>query len=217
MDIQFYGANCISLTIGGARIVIDDTLADMGGRTVIKSGDVALFTQARENKNEQATVDTKLTIDRPGEYEVSDISIYGIPARAHMDEDTQKSSKGNTATMYKIIAKDLRILITGHIYPKLKESDLEQIGTIDVMIVPVGGNGYTTDPVGALELIKKVEPKLVIPTFYADDKLTYPVPAKTLDEALQGLGMEPKERTGKLKLKHGDLTDDTQLIVVEKQ
>lgn len=207
MDIQFYGANCIGLTVGNARIVIDDTLADMGGKGTTKPGDVALFTQAHGT----AQVDTKLTIDRPGEYEVSDISIYGIPARSHMDEE-----KKHSATMYKLIAKDLRILITGHIYPKLRESDLEQIGTIDVMIVPVGGNGYTTDPIGALELIKKVEPKLVIPTFYADNKLTYPVPAKTLDEALQGLGMEPKERTGKLKLKHGDLTDDTQLIIVER-
>jgi L-ascorbate metabolism protein UlaG (beta-lactamase superfamily) len=208
MDIQFYGANCVSLSVGGARLVIDDTLADMGGKSTTRPGDVALFTQAHGS----AQADTKLTIDRPGEYEVADISIYGIPARSHMDED-----KKHSVTMYKLIAKDLRILVTGHIYPKLRESDLEQIGTIDVMIVPVGGNGYTTDPVGALELIKKVEPKLVIPTFYADDKLTYPVPAKTLEEALQGLGMEPKERTGKLKLKHGDLGDDTQLVVVEKQ
>jgi L-ascorbate metabolism protein UlaG (beta-lactamase superfamily) len=208
MDIQFYGANCIGLTVGGARIIIDDTLADMGGKGVTRPGDVALFTQAHG----EAIAGTKLTIDRPGEYEVSDISIYGIPTRSHMDEE-----KKHSATMYKLIAKDLRILVTGHIYPKLRESDLEQIGTIDVMLVPVGGNGYTTDPVGALELIKKVEPKLVIPTFYADSKLTYPVPAKPLEEALQGLGMEPKERTGKLKLKHGDLTDDTQLVVVEKQ
>ncbi len=209
MDIQFYGANCLTVSVGGARIIIDDTLAEMGGKTVTKAGDIALYTHAHGTP--QAV--TKLTIDRPGEYEVSDISIYGIPARAHMDEDKQ-----HTATMYKLIAKDLRVLITGHIYPKLKESDLEQIGAIDVMIVPVGGNGYTTDPIGALELIKKVEPKLVIPTFYADDKLTFPVPAKTLEEALQGLGMEPKERTAKLKLKHGDLaSDDTQMIIVEKQ
>jgi hypothetical protein len=82
--------------------------------------------------------------------------------------------------------------------------------------VPVGGNGYTLDPVGALELIKKVEPKLVVPTFYADDKLSYPMPAQTLDQALTTLGMEPNERTAKLKLKHGDWADITQLIVLEK-
>lgn len=207
MDLQFYGANCVTVTVGGARIVVDDTLADMGGKSVTKPGDVVLYTHAHGGQPEGA----KLVIDRPGEYEVSDISIYGIQARAHIDEDKQRS-----ATMYKLIAKDLKLLITGHIHPKLKESDLEAIGTVDVLVVPVGGNGYTLDPVGALELIKEIEPKLVIPTFYTDPKLNFPVPAQTLEQALVALGMEPKDRTTKLKLKHGDLDDTTQLVVLEK-
>jgi L-ascorbate metabolism protein UlaG (beta-lactamase superfamily) len=207
MDIQFFGANCVTISVGGARVVVDDNLADLGGKAVAKAGDIVLFTHAHGGAPEGA----KLVIDRPGEYEVSDISIYGIQSRAHIDEDKQRS-----ATMYKLIAKDLRVLVTGHVFPKLKDSDFESIGTVDVMIVPVGGNGYTLDPTGALELIKEIEPKLVIPTHYADDKLNFPVPSQTLDQALQGLGMEPKERTGKLKLKHGDLDDTTQLVVLEK-
>jgi L-ascorbate metabolism protein UlaG (beta-lactamase superfamily) len=209
MDIQFHGANCVTITVGGARLVIDDTLAEMGGRTVAKAGDVVLYTRAHGT----APADAKLVIDRPGEYEVSDVSVYGIQAKAHIDEDKQR-----TATMYKLIAKDIRVLVAGHIASKLKESDLEAIGTVDVMIVPVGGNGFTLDPTGALELIKEIEPKLVIPTQYADDKLNFEVPAQTLEQALQGLGMEPKERTAKLKLKHADLAvdDNTQLVVLEK-
>jgi L-ascorbate metabolism protein UlaG (beta-lactamase superfamily) len=209
MDLQFYGANCVTITVGGARLVIDDSLAVMGGKPVAKAGDVLLYTHAHG----AAPADAKLVIDRPGEYEVSDVSVYGIQAKAHIDEDKQR-----TATMYKLIAKDIRVLVTGHIASKLKESDLEAIGTIDVMIVPVGGNGYTLDPVGALELIKEIEPKLVIPTQYADDKLSFEVPAQTLEQALQGLGMEPKERLPKLRLKSADLVadDTTQLVVLEK-
>lgn len=208
MEIQCYGANCISVTVGGARLVIDDTIADMGGKTVTKPGDVALFTRAHG----PALPEVKLVIDRAGEYEVSDVSVYGIQAKAHIDDDKQK-----TAVMYKLIAKDIKVLVAGHISSKLKESELEAIGTVDVLIVPVGGNGYTLDPVGALEVIKEVEPKLVIPTFYADDKLSYEVPAQTLDQALQALGMEPT-RVNKLKLKHADLPTDgtTQLVVLEK-
>lgn len=209
MDIQFYGANCVTLTVGGARIVVDDTLADLGGKTITKAGDVSLYTHQRDSAAVEDGV--KLLIDRPGEYEVSDISIYGIQVRGHMDEDKQR-----TATMYKLIAKDLRVLVTGHIFPKLRETDLEAIGTIDVMIVPVGGNGYTVDPVGAMELIKEIEPKLVIPTYYDDSKLTFPMPAQTLEQALTTIGMEPKERVAKLKLKHADLEENAQLIVVEK-
>lgn len=207
MDLQFYGANCLTVTVGGARIVIDDGLADMGGKSVAKAGDVVLYTHAHG----AAPEGVKLVIDTPGEYEVSDISIYGIQARGHMDEEKQRN-----ATMYKLIAKDVKLLVTGHVFPKLKESQLEAIGTVDVMVVPVGGNGYTLDPVGALELIKEIEPKLVIPTHYADDKLNFPMPAQTLDQALTALGMEPKERTSKLKLKHGDFDDTMQLVVLEK-
>lgn len=206
MDIQFFGANCVAVTVGGARIVIDDNLADLGGKSVTKAGDVALFTGAHG----EAPAGVKLSIGMPGEYEVSEVSVYGVQARAHIDEETQRS-----VTMYKLIAKDLRVLVTGHIHPKLKESDLEKIGNVDVMVVPVGGNGFTLDPVGALELIKEVEPKLVIPTYYEDLKLNFPVPAQSLDQALHGLGMEPKERVAKLKLKHSDLPEDTQLVVLE--
>jgi L-ascorbate metabolism protein UlaG (beta-lactamase superfamily) len=202
MDIQFYGANCVALSVGGARIVVDDTLAEVGGKSVSKPGDVLLYT----SKHDQEATEAKLAIDMPGEYEVSDVSVYGIQARANMDDDKQR-----TAVMYKLIAKDLKVLVTGHIFPKLSESQLEKIGMVDVLIVPVGGNGFTVDPVGALELVKEIEPKLVIPTYFDDEKLRFEVPAQTLDQALQALGMEPKERTTKLKLKHGDLPESTQL------
>jgi L-ascorbate metabolism protein UlaG (beta-lactamase superfamily) len=85
------------------------------------------------------------------------------------------------------------------------------------MIVPVGGNGYTLDGVGALKVIKKVEPKVVIPVHYADRVVNYPVPQQELDQVLQALAMEPKETTTKLKIKSTDLLDGTQLIVLERQ
>jgi len=75
---------------------------------------------------------------------------------------------GHNATMFKLIVGDQSVLFTGHIYPELNEAQMEAIGRVDVMVVPVGGNGYTIDPVGALKLIKEVEPKLVIPTHYAE-------------------------------------------------
>ncbi len=206
MDIQFYGANCITLASKHARIVIDDTTAEIGGKEVTKAGDVNLYTMAHGLPKQEP----KIIIDQPGEYEVSGVSIYAIAARAHMDEPG-----AHTATMYKLVSDDLRILVTGHIYPELSDKQLEQIGMIDVMFVPVGGNGYTLDAVGALKLIKKVEPKLVIPTHF-DTDLNFAVPQQPLADALRGLAMEPKETITKLKLKPSDLTETTQLIVLEK-
>ncbi len=207
MDVQFYGANCVVINGKQARLVVDDNLSDLGAKSVSKEGDVALFTSERANPPKGA----KIAIDQPGEYEVSGISIYGIAARAHVDEEGQRN-----ATMYKIVIDDTSVLVTGHVYPELSDSQLEAIGMVDVMIVPVGGNGYTLDGVGALKLIKKIEPKVVIPTHYDDSVLSFPVPQQTLEQAVKLLTMEPKETLPKLKLKIGELGDAMQLIVLEK-
>jgi L-ascorbate metabolism protein UlaG (beta-lactamase superfamily) len=205
MDLQFYGANCLSVTHKSARIVIDDNLAELGSKSITKPDDVVLFTSHSHN------VGARFIFDSPGEYEVSDISIIGIAAQAHVDEPNTLN-----ATMFKLIFGDQSILITGPIDPKLSDKQLEAIGQVDVLVVPVGGNGYTTDPIGALEVIKAIEPKLVIPTHYADKALTFPVPQQDLAQVLKELAMEPKETVAKLRLKPNELTDVTQLIILER-
>ncbi len=208
MDLQFYGANCFGLTHKGTRVVIDDNLTELGVKSVVKSGDVALFTGPHGGAD-----GAWLLFDSPGEYEISDISIIGIAARAHID-DVAAGNHG--ATIFKLIAGDLSVLFTGHIYPELDDNQLEMIGLVDLMVVPVGGNGYTVDPAGALKLIKAIEPKLVVPSHYADKALQYPVPQQDLSKALQELAIEPTETLAKLRLKPAELSDVTQLIVLEK-
>lgn len=208
MDIQNYGANCITITTKQARVVIDDNLTKLGTKAVAKSGDVVLFTTS---SHPDPAASAKIIIDEPGEYEVSGVSIYGLAARAHMDEPNQR-----TATIYKLIFDDIRVLIVGHIYPELSDRQLESIGMVDVMIVPVGGNGYTLDGIGALKLVKKIEPKIIIPTHYEAEGVTYPVPQQTLQQALQGLGMEPQDTLSKLKLKSTDMTEATRLVVLDR-
>ncbi len=208
MEAQFHGANCITIATKNARITIDDNLVDLGAKSAAKTGDIALFT----NPHSDPAGLPRLIVDLPGEYEVGGILVYGISARGHVDEAGKK-----TATMYKIVAEDVRILVTGHIYPELSESQLEAIGTVDVMLVPVGGNGYTLDGVGALALIKKVEPKVIIPTHYADGALHFPVPQNALEEALTAMGMEAAEAVAKLRFKPSDLGGDTtNLVVLER-
>lgn len=209
MDIQFYGANCITLTTKTARVVIDDNLAQLGGKNVVRAGDIALFSSSITHTPPKA--ETKLEIDHAGEYEVSDISIYGIPTRSHIDEDGKQ-----TATMYKIISKELGIFIPGHIYPDLSDAQLEAVGMVDIMCIPVGGNGYTLDPVGALKIIKKIEPKILIPTHYDDSSLNFEVPQQTLEQVITALSLEPTDTIPKLKVKAGELPETMQLVVLER-
>ncbi len=206
MDLQFYGANCVTLTYKGHRVVVDDNLAELGAKSILKADDVALF--SHRHPGDQPA---RMILDGPGEYEVADISVIGLGAQAHTDEKGQKN-----ATMFKMVIGDVSVLISGHIYPELSETQLEAIGMVDVLIVPVGGNGYTVDPVGALKLIKDIEPKLVIPTHYADKDLNFPVPQQELSNALKEMAMEPKETVLKLRIKPGELGEIAQVVVLEK-
>lgn len=208
MDIQYFGANCVRLSTKKAALIIDDTLAKLGGKPATKPGDICIFTTAHD----AAPAGAKITIDQPGEYEAADVSIQGIAARAHMDEPSKKS-----ATIYKLVLDDVRIAVVGHVYPELSSSQLEALSTIDVLIIPIGGNGYTIDPIGALKLIKEIEPKIVIPTHYEEKGLAFEVPQQTLEDAIKGLSMEASEPVAKLKLKAGEMGETTQLIILERQ
>lgn len=207
MDIQYFGGNCVTLADKGMRIVVDDTLSDLGVKSIIKQSDVVLFT----DKHDPPASEVRLLVDMPGEYEVANTSIIGIAARGHRDEPGT-----SMATMYKIIADDTTYLVAGNIYPQLNDEQLEAIGMVDVMIVPVGGNGYTLDAGGALQLIKAIEPKVVIPTHYADSAIEYPVEQQALETVLKNIGMEVHETTGKFRFKPAEASTTTQLIVVSR-
>ena len=208
MEIQFYGANCVRISNKKASVIIDDNLDSLGLKSVTKDGDVVLRTFGELNEKKKV----KLAINEPGEYEVSAVSIKGIAARAHMDEESAKS-----VTMYKLDFSDIRVAVVGHIFADLSEEQLEEIGTTDVLIVPVGNSGYTLDGIGAQKVIKKIDPKIVIPTHYADKGISYEVPQQELDDALKSITLELKERVPKLKLKSSDLPEIAELIVLERQ
>ena len=190
-----------------AQIVVDDNLAQLGLKTVTKPADISLRTN-KEFPEQGATFRAEM----PGEYEISGVVIHGVAARAHMDEEGTKR-----AVIYTVEADDTKVAILGHIYPQLSEDQLEAIGMVDVAVVPVGGNGYTLDGTGALNVIKQIEPKVVIPTHYADRAIRYPVAQAELAEAVKNLGMEISETLSKYKIKPADLSDTTKLVVLERQ
>jgi L-ascorbate metabolism protein UlaG (beta-lactamase superfamily) len=211
MELQFFGANCVRISTKKANVVVDDNLSSLGLKTVCKPGDIALFTH-ESTADAQKLKDPKLVIQIPGEYEVSAVSVRAISVRSHMDEEGQQS-----AVMYKIINNGINVAVVGHIHPDLTEEQLESLGMVDVLFVPVGGNGYTLDAIGALKIIKKIEPKIIIPTHYADKAIKYEVPQADLDEVMKNVTFEIKEKLPKLKLKNTDLPLTPEFIVLERQ
>lgn len=207
MELTYYGGNCVKITSKKTQIVIDDNLVKLGLKFITKPTDIALASFENVPK-----APAQFTADMPGEYEIGDVAIHGVAARSHMDPEGKKS-----ATIFTVETGDLKVCTLGHIYPELSEVQLEAIGIVDILVVPVGDAGYTLDGTGALKIIKAIEPKVVIPTHYADKAIKYEVPQVELSDALKGLGMEASETVDKFKLKAGELGDTTRLIVLERQ
>lgn len=198
MDIEYKGGNCVVLTTKKTTIAVDPKLAGLGLRDQGEKADVELLTQPQfaAPHGEEAVI-----IDGPGEYEVENVSIKGVSALAHLDPKGAPLK----ATMYRVETSEFSIVIVGHIHPELTEEQLESLGVADILIVPVGGNGYTLDATGAVQLVRAVDPKLVIPTHYADSAVKFEVPQAELGDFLKELGATPQEEVAKLKLKPGVL------------
>ena len=204
MDIEYKGGNCVVLTVKKNTIVVDPKLSDLKLKDQGAHATVQLLTQPQF---EAPHDDDTLVISGPGEYEVENISIRGVAAQAHTDA----SDEGKKATMYSMNTEDVSVVVAGHVHPDITEDQLEALGVVDVLIVPVGGNGYTLDAAGAVDLVRKIGPKVVVPTHYADSAVAYPVPQAELDIFVKELGATV-ETSSKLKLKAGTLLSEALVV-----
>jgi L-ascorbate metabolism protein UlaG (beta-lactamase superfamily) len=192
-DIEYKGANGIIIATKKTTAVIDPKLSLVGLKDIKSDNTVEIATEPRfaiNNKN------ALLSVEGPGEYEVGDFSISGISTTRHIDmPDAPK-----IATIYRIEVGEARIALIGNIDPKLEEDQLEALGVVDILIVPIGGGGYTLDASSAAGLIRQIDPKVVIPTHYADSGIKYEVPQDTLETFVKELGA-PVETVAKYKVK----------------
>jgi L-ascorbate metabolism protein UlaG (beta-lactamase superfamily) len=190
-DIEYRGGNTVVIATKKSKLISDPKQSVIGLKDIEPKDMITLATEARfAVESDQAT----LLVEGPGEYEVGDFSIRGVAAQRHLD------SEGFQSTMYRIEVGDARIALLGNIDAKLTEDQLEGLGVVDIVIVPVGGGGYTLDATSAAHLVRQIDAKVVIPVHYADSTLKYEVPQDDFDTFQKELGGE-LETVDKLKVK----------------
>ena len=194
-EIEYKGANSVIISTKKSTLITDPKLSLVGLKDISTKDAVELATEARFATNNE---NARLNIESPGEYGVGEFDIKAIAAQRHLDSESDPL----ISTMYRVEINETRIAILGNIYEKLSEVQLEEIGLVDILIVPVGGNGYTLDATGAANLTRSIDPKLVIPVHFAESGINYEVPQDTLDTFVKELGA-PMEESPKLKLKQG--------------
>jgi len=195
-EIEYKGANSVTISTKKSSLVTDPKLSLVGLKDVSTKDVVELATEDRfALRNENA----RLVLDGPGEYGVGEFDIKAIAAQRHLDSETEPLA----STIYRVEVNETRIAILGNIYEKLSQAQLEEIGLIDILILPVGGNGYTLDATGAANLVRSLDPKIVIPIHYEDAGVTYEVSQDALETFTKELGAIVEEPAPKFKLKQG--------------
>ena len=201
MEIEFFGANCFKIKTKNVVIVVDDNLNQLGAKSIVSDKSVLFYTNKGLVDAKSVSV-SRLMIDSPGEYEVGDVTVTGMQVRAHMDSGDEM-----TSAVFQFRADSQTITVMGHVHPDISSEVTEFVSGTDVLIVPVGGNGYTLDPVGAAKVIKKTEPGVIIPSHYKIKGLDYEVPAQELSEFGDLATVTIGEPQDSYKL-NGDIVDE---------
>jgi L-ascorbate metabolism protein UlaG (beta-lactamase superfamily) len=192
-DLEYKGGNTVVFSSKKVSLTTDPKLSLVGLKDVKTKDEVELATETRFSvQNPEA----RIIIDSPGEYEIGDFTIHGIAATRHIDTPEQEK----LSTVYRVECGDVKVAVLGNIDAKLDDDQLEAIGVVDILIIPVGGGGYTLDATSAAALTRSIEPKAVIPVHYADSALKYEVPQDQLATFVSELGA-PVETMAKYKLK----------------
>lgn len=205
-DIEYKGGNGVVISTKNLKLVADPKLSLIGLKDLSVKESLEIATEPRFLSGAD---DSRLTIEGPGEYEIGDFSIRGIGAVRHLDAGSTTLG----TTMYRISIGDIKVALIGNIGASLNEDQLEAIGVVDIVIIPVGGGGYALDGVNASKLVRQIDPKVVIPVHYADGGLKYEVPQDELKLFTDELGVTI-ESVDKYKIKTAPSLPAT-LTVVE--
>jgi L-ascorbate metabolism protein UlaG (beta-lactamase superfamily) len=109
-------------------------------------------------------------IDRVGLFNFGDIKVEGLSSF----HDHNQGSKRGQNIMYIITMDGYRICHLGDLGHDISFADIEKIGIIDVLLIPVGGN-FTIDSTEAALLCEKIKSRIVIPMHYKTHKINFPI------------------------------------------
>ncbi len=152
---------------------------------------------------------TPFMLEDPGEYDLKGVTVTGIPLK--QDSGAKEGMPDRYVTVNLIESEDITILNLSHIREfNMKQDDLEGLGEIDILILPVGGNSVMTAK-DAAKVVNEIEPKIVIPSHYNTTGLK--LPYEPVDAFIKEMGGK-SEQMEKLIIKKKDLVPDAIKVVV---
>jgi L-ascorbate metabolism protein UlaG (beta-lactamase superfamily) len=215
-DIQYLGHACFRLRGRDGIVLCDPYNREIGldmGRPTAHIVTVSHGHPDHNNTTQVRPMREKLfVIEGPGEYEVGGIMIAGI----HTYHDQAGGAERGRNIVFVIHLDDLVFCHLGDLGHELSQAQLEAIGNVDVLFVPVGG-GETISPAEAINVISQIEPRIVIPMHYASSQLSFEHPLAPLERFTHEMGHKDLTPEEKLSLSASSLPaegEETRLIVM---
>lgn len=215
MQITWLGQACFKLQTDKTIIVIDPYDPRVGFKLSRLTADLVLVTHDHFDHNNISAVkgvegNKPFIINGPGEYEAKNIFVYGIPSF----HDNSEGKDRGTNTIYRVEVEGMSLLHLGDLGHLLNNGQLEQLKSVDILMIPVGGT-YTINAKEASQIISQIEPRMVIPMHYKIKGLK--VNLDPLDKFCKEIGVCPTETIPKLKIAKKDLpAEEMKVVVLEK-
>lgn len=208
MDITWLGHSCFRIRGNQAIIITDPFPPDIGYTLGKQTVDIVSISHTHPNHsyNEGITGEYRL-VKGPGEYEIAGVLILGL---ATYHDAVKGQSKGKN-TIYLFEVDGITICHLGDIGHILGDEEVEEMGNVDILIVPVGGVS-TINASMAAETIRKVEPKIVIPMHYKTPKTNREL--DPVENFLKEMGQTAVEPRPKLNVSKSNLPLVMQVVVL---
>lgn len=213
MEITWYGHSCFRLTERNYATVVTDPYDHKAvgyDALKLKAEIVTISHDAPGHGNREAVKGVTHTLTGAGEFEIGGVFITAVQTAGN-----GKKAKGQTRnTLYVFDYDGINVAHLGDLQEAPTQSEIEALGTINVLLLPVGG-GSSLNAAKAAEVVSLLEPNLVVPMHYStpDSKLNL----DALNKFLKEMGLNKQEPQPSLKVTRSGLPDETKVVVLEYQ
>ena len=209
MDISWLGHSCFKIRGTRATVVTDPYSPDLGYSLGKPTADIVTVShQHPGHAYIQGVGGDPKPVTGPGEYEISGILLIGM-ATFH---DQEKGRQRGKNTIYLVEVDEMVVCHLGDLGHVLTTEQVEEIEHVDVLLLPVGGVS-TISAAMAAEVVRQLEPKVVVPMHYKTEALHREL--EPVDRFLKEMGVKEVSSRPKLSFTKANLPISTQVFLLD--
>lgn len=174
MKVQWLGhASFLITSEGGLRIITDPYAPDerLTYGPINEAADIVTVSHGHsDHANVAAVKGSPEVVRRAGRHHVKGINIVGVPTF----HDDRKGSQRGSNIVFCMNVDGVNVCHLGDLGHPLGKDQAEEMGQVDVLLLPVGGY-YTIDANVATQVCQRIEPRVIIPMHFRNPKCDFPI------------------------------------------